>query len=93
ETYFQLGGERTPAARTDYATVLSRVDMPRALRELDQITKDHPDFFAAWVNLATLRLESGDKAGGIEALRGAIAIATEQDKPFLQEKLRALTGE
>lgn len=92
EAYLALGGDPTAAVRTDYATVLSEIDMPRALTELDKITKDHPEFFAAWVNLATLRVKSGDRDGGIAALKGALGAATEEDRVSIQAQLDALAG-
>jgi hypothetical protein len=57
----------------------------------NQIITDHPAYAAAYVNLAQILFDEGDKAGAIAVLDKGIAATTGDDKAKL-EKLKAETA-
>ncbi|MEO7993110.1 MAG: tetratricopeptide repeat protein [bacterium] len=92
KTYFEKGGQETPNAMTDYATVMSQVDKPQAIEELELITTKFPDFLAAWVNLANLRFTSKDQAGAVVALQEAYKLAPSNRQPEIKAQIERWGG-
>lgn len=93
ELYLSKGGEQTPEVMTDYATVLSELDLQKSLQILDEVAHAHTDFMPAWNNLAYLRRKAGDEAGAIRAMQEAYHHAPESERVRIAETLTNWGGE
>lgn len=92
ESYLKKGGLPDPGVLTDYATVLSEVNLAKGIGILEKVNHDHPDFVPAWNNLAYLRHKGGDVAGAIAAMQEAYRHAPASEKARIANAIRLWGG-
>lgn len=92
EQYIEMSKTEDPGVHTDYATVMSEIDLPRAISMLEQVTKDHPEFVPGWNNLGFLRKKAGNDAAALEALYEAWRHAPEAQRTPIEQIITGWGG-